>query len=127
MDAASGQVLLERGAHNRMYPASITKILTSALALEHLQETGGSLDDKHTMTYEATHSIDRGSTHIALTEEEVVTVRDLLYTTMIESANDSANGLAEYTAGTLEAFPELMNRQWRAEPGRSGFPLPMPA
>ena len=86
MDAASGQVLLERGAHNRMYPASITKILTSALALEHLQETGGSLDDKHTMTYEATHSIDRGSTHIALTEEEVVTVRDLLYTTMIESA-----------------------------------------
>lgn len=111
MDAASGQVLLERGAHNRMYPASITKILTSALALEHLQETGGSLDDKHTMTYEATHSIDRGSTHIALTEEEVVTVRDLLYTTMIESANDSANGLAEYTAGTLEAFPELMNRK----------------
>lgn len=63
------------------------------------------------MTYEATHSIDRGSTHIALTEEEVVTVRDLLYTTMIESANDSANGLAEYTAGTLDAFPELMNRK----------------
>ncbi len=111
MDAASGQVLLERGAHNRMFPASITKILTCALALEHVKETGGTIADKHTMTYEATHSIDRGSTHIALTEEEVVTVQDLLNATMIESANDAANGLAEYTAGSLDAFPALMNQK----------------
>ncbi len=111
MDAASGQVLLERGAHTRMYPASITKILTCALALEHMQEVGDTLDSQHTMTYEATHTIDPGSTHIALTEEEVVTLRDLVYTTMIESANDAANGLAEYTAGSLDAFPALMNQK----------------
>lgn len=111
MDAASGQVLLERGAHTRMYPASITKILTCALALAHMQEVGDTLDSQHTMTYEATHTIEPGSTHIALTEEEVVTLRDLVYTTMIESANDAANGLAEYTAGSLDAFPALMNQK----------------
>ena len=47
MDTASGQVLLERGAHTRMYPASITKILTCALALEHMQEVGDTLDSQH--------------------------------------------------------------------------------
>ena len=69
MEAESGKVLASRGADTKKYPASITKILTTAIALEN-----GDPEDKHTMTYKATHSIERGSTHIALTEEEVVTV-----------------------------------------------------
>lgn len=106
MDVKTGQVLAAKGEHARMYPASITKILTCALALER-----GSPQDVHTMSYEATHSIEPGSTHIALTEEEQVSVEALLNATMIESANDAANGLAEYTAGSLAAFPDLMNKK----------------
>lgn len=106
MDVKTGQVLAQKGADTKMFPASITKILTCALALEK-----GSSQDIHTMSYEATHSIDYGSTHIALTENEQIPVKDLLNATMIESANDAANGLAEYTAGSLEAFTELMNNK----------------
>ncbi len=106
MEVNSGRVLASRGANTKMYPASITKILTCGIALEN-----GSPEDKHTMTYKATHSIEPGSTHIALTEEEVVTVNDLLNATMIESANDAANGLAEYVAGDIDDFPQLMNEK----------------
>lgn len=106
MDVKTGQVLAAKGAHTRMYPASITKVMTCALALEH-----GSPQDVHTMSYEATHSIDYGSTHIALTEDEQISVEALLNATMIESANDAANGLAEYTAGDLSSFADLMNQK----------------
>ena len=69
MDVKTGQVLAAKGADTQMYPASITKILTCALALQ-----DGSPQDIHTMSYEATHSIGYGTTHIALTEEEQVSV-----------------------------------------------------
>ncbi len=106
MDVKTGQVLAAKGAHTQMYPASITKIMTCALTLAH-----GSPQDVHTMSYEATHSIGYGTTHIALTEGEQVSVEALLNATMIESANDAANGLAEYTAGSLEAFSGMMNQK----------------
>ncbi|MEG2204976.1 MAG: serine hydrolase, partial [Oscillospiraceae bacterium] len=60
---------------------------------------------------DAVYSIERGTTHIALSEGEVIPVEDLLHATMIESANDAANGLAEYVSGSLEAFVELMNKR----------------
>ena len=109
MDAVTGQILLEKNAYQKMYPASITKILTAAIALDE-----GSLDDEWEMSYQATHSIDAGSTHIALTEGEIVSVRSLVYTTLIESANDAANGLAEYVAGSIDAFPAVMNERAKA-------------
>ncbi|MEA5135650.1 MAG: serine hydrolase [Candidatus Fimivivens sp.] len=106
MDVKSGQVLASKGAHTQMYPASITKILTCALTLEN-----GSPQDIHTMSYEATHSIGYGTTHIALTEGEQISVEALLNATMVESANDAANGLAEYTAGSLDSFSDMMNQK----------------
>ena len=106
MDVKTGQVIAAKGAHTQMYPASITKIMTCALALQK-----GSPQDIHTMSYEATHSIGYGTTHIALTEDEQIPVEALLNATMIESANDAANGLAEYTAGSLDAFADMMNQK----------------
>ncbi len=106
MDVKSGQVLASKGAHTQMYPASITKILTCALALQN-----GSPQDIHTMSYDATHSIGYGTTHIALTEGEQISVEALLNATMVESANDAANGLAEYTAGSLDSFAGMMNQK----------------
>jgi D-alanyl-D-alanine carboxypeptidase len=106
MDVATGQVLYARGAHQRLFPASITKILTCALALEKHPA-----NQKIVMGHDAVFSIDRGSTHIALDEGEIISVQDLLNATMIESANDAANGLAQFVSGDLGAFAELMNKR----------------
>ncbi|MDD2955380.1 MAG: D-alanyl-D-alanine carboxypeptidase [Oscillospiraceae bacterium] len=104
MDASTGQILIEKNMDQKEYPASITKIMTAILALEN-----ASLDDTHEMTYEATHSIDYNSTHIALTEGEVVTLRELMYAMLLTSANDAANGIAEMIGGTIPDFVEMMN------------------
>lgn len=106
MEVASGQVLIEKNMDKKEYPASITKILTAMLALENKDP-----DDKITVSYEAVHSILPNSTHIALTEGEVITLRDALYATMVESANDAANVAGEYTGGTLADFADMMNER----------------
>ena len=106
MDAATGQVLVEKGMDHMMYPASITKIMTVLLALENSDP-----DKIHTMSYEATHSIDPNSTHIALTEGEQISLRDLMYATMVASANDAANGVAECVAGSIDQFVAMMNEK----------------
>lgn len=106
IDAATGQVLVEKGMDQMMYPASITKIMTVLLALENSDP-----DKIHTMSYEATHSIDPNSTHIALTEGEQLSLRDLMYATMVASANDAANGIAECVAGSIDQFVAMMNEK----------------
>lgn len=105
IDAATGQVLLEKNMNKREYPASITKILTVALALER-----GELTDKLVMSKEAVSSVSRSSTHIALTEGEELSVMDAMMATMLASANDAANGLAEHIGGSIEMFCALMNK-----------------
>lgn len=106
MDAATGQVLLQQGGTQQNYPASITKIMTLALAMEHC---GGDLTQQVTVSYDAVHSLEAGSSHVALQPGEVVSLDDLFHATILASANDAANVLAEYTAGSMEAFVELMN------------------
>lgn len=107
MDAASGQVLIEKGMSKQKAPASITKILTVALALER----GGNPDDRFVLDYKTCHSIEAGSTHIALTEEEEISLRDALMATMLMSANDAANAVAQYSAGDMDDFIPLMNQK----------------
>ena len=103
-DAASGQILIEKNMNKQKAPASITKILTLALALEN-----GNLEDSITVSYDAAHSIEPGSTHIALEVGEVVSFRDAVMGTQLISANDAANVVAEYTSGSLDAFVDRMN------------------
>ncbi len=107
MDAATGQILIEKGMHKQKAPASITKILTVALALER----GGNPDDRYILDYKTCHSIEAGSTHIALTEQEEISLRDALMATMIMSANDAANAVAQYSAGDMDDFIPLMNQK----------------
>ena len=104
MVADTGQVLVEKNMNKREYPASITKIMTGALALEYDR-----LTDLVTMTDEAVFSVPRDTTHIALTPGEEVTVEQLMYGCMMMSANDCANGLAEFTGGTIQDFVQMMN------------------
>lgn len=106
MDPGSRQILYQKNMNERMYPASITKIMTALLTLENAE-----LDETVVMSYEATHTIDYGSSHIALDTNEEISVENALYALMLPSANDAANGLAEHVAGSLEAFPDMMNQR----------------
>lgn len=114
MDAATGQVLIEKNMNRREYPASITKVLTVALALQN-----SALKEKVTVSQNAAWGIEPNSSNIALQPGEVLTVEDLAYATMLPSANDAANALAEHVSGSTEAFAAMMNKK-AAELGCTG-------
>lgn len=107
MDASTGQILYEKNAHEKKYPASITKIITTIIALEHNVD----FDDTVTMSENSIWDVERDSTLIGLDVGEKVTVKDLIYATMVKSANECAYALAEYVAGDKESFAKLMNEK----------------
>ncbi len=110
IDADTGLVLAEQNMHDRLHPASITKVMTLGLACEKAQ---GDWNTSCTVTYEDVYSLaGTDSSHIALQEGEEVPLEDLLYATMMASANDGANVLAEYFGdGTIADGVEEMNAQ----------------
>ena len=101
LDPRTGDVIFEKNADVTRYPASTTKILTALIALERCQ-----LDEQVTISYNASHT--EGS-RIYLLEGEVVTIEQLLYALLVESANDAAIALAEHIGGSVEAFADIMN------------------
>lgn len=108
IDADSGQILFEKNAHERREPASLTKLMSTLLIMENLDNEVITLDDKVTISYRASKT--EGS-KIWLNQGEVYTVYDLLLATIVTSANDATVALAEYVAGTEGNFVRLMNRK----------------
>ncbi|MBQ8669668.1 MAG: D-alanyl-D-alanine carboxypeptidase [Oscillospiraceae bacterium] len=106
MEVDSRQIIYQKNMDQTMYPASTTKIMTALLAFENAD-----LDETITMSYEATHTIDYGSSHIALDTDEQISMENALYALMLPSANDAANGIAEHVGGTMEEFAVLMNKR----------------
>ena len=108
IDVDSGEILAERNAHVRMNPASMTKILTALVAAEQAED----LDDKLTVTREITdYGYINDCSSAGFVIDEQVSVRDLLYGTILPSGADAAVGLAVYVSGSQEAFVELMNER----------------
>ena len=107
MDASTGQILYEKNAHEKKYPASTTKILTTIIALEH------NLDFNKTITISenAVWDVERDSTLIGLDVGEKVTIGDLFYATMVRSANECAYALSEQVADNIQEFAVLMNEK----------------
>jgi serine-type D-Ala-D-Ala carboxypeptidase (penicillin-binding protein 5/6) len=103
MDLNSGEIILEKNSHNKYAPASTTKILTALLTLENCKLTDKVIIGKNP-------PFEDGS-KIYLLEGEEVTVEQLLYALLLESANDSALALAEHISGSKEAFAQLMNKR----------------
>ncbi len=95
-------VLYEKSIDKKIYPASVTKIMTAIIALEL-----GNLDDKITVDDDTPHEI-YGS-HIALVSGEILSLKDLLYALMLPSANDAASVIAKHYSGNIESFVKLMN------------------
>lgn len=108
IEPTTGQVLAENNADEKMPPASITKIMTLLLLMERIDSGEISYDD---IVTGSEHANSMGGTQIWLEVGEQMTVRDLLKATAINSANDAAVALAEYMAGTEEAFVNLMNQK----------------
>ena len=90
----------------KVYPASLTKIMTCMLALEH-----GNLDDIVTVSHEALQDLNAAGSSAGLLEGEQLSLRELLYCVMISSANEACNVVAEYIAGDTPSFVALMNAQ----------------
>lgn len=106
IDADSGIVLYEKNADKKMYPASTTKIMTAILTIENAD-----LDSVATASFNAVNCIDYDSSKLCLSENEKISVRDLLYGLLIASANDAANVLAEHISGSTKEFAQLMNKR----------------
>jgi len=107
MDADTGLVLYGSEHHTQMYPASITKIMTALIVLEHVQD----LNERIEFSHFAVFSIPRNSSHIAMDVGETLTVYQALYGLMLSSANEVSIALAEHVSGTMDAFAELMNKR----------------
>lgn len=106
MDADTGVILYAKNIHEKLYPASVTKILTTLIATEKCE-----LDEVVTFSHDAIFSIPYDSSHIAIDAGEQLTVDQCLQAILIASANEVTNGLAEHVAGSMEAFTELMNKR----------------
>ena len=105
VDADTGEVLFEKNADERMYPASTTKIMTLLLALE-------SVDADEVVTLpEETNKIPSDSSRVPVYAGEQMPMRDLLYGLMIKSGNDAANAIATLVSGSTEEFAGAMNRK----------------
>lgn len=111
VDADSGEILYEQNAHDKMYPASITKMMTALLTLEAVGKGTLKLDQVITATADIRVDLrDDGSTQNIQTGEQM-TVENLLYCALVSSANESCNILAEAVSGSLDAFHARMNQR----------------
>ena len=106
MEKQTGQVLYESNAHEKLRPASVTKVMTLLLVMEAIDSGALSYDDVVTGS---AHAAGMGGSQIWLKENEQMTVRDLLKAVCIVSGNDAAVALAEHLAGSEDAFVERMN------------------
>ena len=108
MEASTGRVLFEKGAHDQRPCASITKVMTLCLTFDAIE--AGQLSLTETLSASA-HAASMGGSDIWLKEGEQMTVDDLIKATVIMSANDAAVVLAENVAGSEEAFVARMNEK----------------
>ena len=108
MDVTTGKVLLEYNADEKLFPASVTKIMTMLLVVEAIHDGKIALTDVVVCSENASK---KGGSQIWLEPGEEMTVNDLLKATAIGSANDAATLLGEYISGSEEAFISLMNER----------------
>ena len=108
LDAATGTVLYEKNAHEKLPPASVTKVMTMLLIMEAIDSGCISWNDTVTASEAAAA---KGGSQIFLKAGETMTVTDMLKSIAVSSANDAACAMAEHIAGSEAAFVEKMNEK----------------
>ena len=106
----SGSVILEHNADQMMYPASTTKIMTVLLAILARDDLNEIVTVSFNGSKEGVLLLDPDSSYLGLKEGEEITLRDLLYGTILRSGNDAAIAVAEHVSGSEAAFVSLMNQ-----------------
>lgn len=110
MDYGTGKIIYEQNSHEKLAPASVTKVMTMLLAIEALDSGKIGYEDKVTISAQASSKNNRG-TMLLLEAGEVRTVKELLYGIAVESANDACIAMAEHISGSTEEFVRLMNKR----------------
>jgi len=117
MDGETGEILFEKNADKKLYPASTTKIMTALVALEKLDELGLDMNSELIVHNEAQ---DVEGSSVYLKAGERITMEELLYGLMLQSGNDSAVAIASCIGGgNVSNFVDMMNAR-AAELGCSG-------
>lgn len=107
-DTKNNDVRFAKNIHERLYPASTTKILTAYVALKY-----GDLTETATVTEEELQ-LEAGSTTCGLSIGDTISLEELLYGLMLCSGNDAANVIADMLSGSTEEFAKLMNQEAQA-------------
>lgn len=107
MDAATGKILYQKDGDAQLPPASTTKVMTAILTLE----SGRKFSESLTVSKEATRV---PAMKLYLRPGQTITIEDALYATLLSSANDASNVLAEGIAGSVERFAQLMTKKARS-------------
>jgi len=108
MDMATGTVLFEQNPHEKLAPASVTKVMTMLLIMEAIDDGRIRWDDTVTVSETAAG---KGGSQVYLKVGETMSVSDMLKSVAVSSANDCACALAEHIAGSESAFVEKMNQR----------------
>ena len=111
MEASTGQVLYEKNAHEKLPPASVTKVMTMMLIMEALESEKIALDDVATCSEYASSM---GGSQIYLAAGEKMSVEELLKAIAVASGNDASVAMAEHIHGSEEAFVKAMNDKAKA-------------
>ena len=111
IDVDSNTVLASRNGEARIYPASMTKLMTLIVAMEHMAD----LNDTYTFTYQIINpQVAAGASVAGFSAGETVPLIDLLYGTALPSGADATAAIADYVAGSESVFAELMNEKAEA-------------
>lgn len=113
LDLGDKSVLYSKGAYDKVYPASITKIITALLAFKN-----GNMDDVVTITSENI-TLEEGSQVVGFQEGDQVTLDQLVHCLLVYSGNDAASAIATHIGGTTENFVAMMN-EYAAQLGCTG-------
>ena len=108
MEAESGRIIFAQNEHQRLPPASVTKVMTMLLLMEAVDGGKAKLSEKVTTSPNAARM---GGSQIYLREGEVLTLEKMIEAIAVVSANDASTAVAEHLFGTTEEFVALMNRR----------------
>ena len=108
MEKTTGQILFAQNEHEKLEPASVTKIMTLLLTMDAIDSGAMAYDDVVTVSANAAGM---GGSQVFLAEGEKITVEELLKSVCVSSGNDAAVALAEKVSGVTELFVEQMNNR----------------
>jgi D-alanyl-D-alanine carboxypeptidase (penicillin-binding protein 5/6) len=109
LETETGDIIYSKNPDERMYPASLTKIMTVLLAVEAVESGQVSLYDEVTASENIGYNLSEDGSTAGIAPGETMTLENLMYCAMVASANEACNVIAEYIGGTIPNFIDMMN------------------